>query len=164
MSVSNTAPAGASGGWVRAAIVWTATVLLAALFTLAGVMKFVSADAVNQFAAVGYPYWFCILIGAIEVAGAVALLLPRTAFYAAAALGVVMVGAVLTLLLHGPAVGSVVPLVVLVVLAAVAYAPAPDSTDKARKQTGEEELLKEGHPCSSSLGRLGKGFWRRAAG
>ncbi len=125
MSVSNTAPAGASGGWVRAAIVWTATVLLAALFTLAGVMKFVSADAVNQFAAVGYPYWFCILIGAIEVAGAVALLLPRTAFYAAAALGVVMVGAVLTLLLHGPAVGSVVPLVVLVVLAAVAYAHRP---------------------------------------
>jgi len=125
MSVGDTAPVGAKSGWVKTAAVWTATGLLAALFALAGVMKFVSADAAAQFAAVGYPYWFCILIGAIEVVGAVALLVPRTAFYAAVALGVVMVGAVFTVLTHAGGAQAVVPFVVLVVLAAVAYARRP---------------------------------------
>ena len=125
MSAGNMTSAGPKGGWVKTAAVWTATGLLAALFALAGFMKFVSADAATQFAAVGYPYWFCILIGAIEVVGAVALLVPRTAFYAAVALGVVMVGAVFTVLLHGQAVQAVFPFVVLIVLAAVAYARRP---------------------------------------
>ena len=164
MSVGNTAPVGAKGGWVKTAVLWTATALLAALFALAGFMKLVSADAATQFAAVGYPYWFCILIGAIEVVGAVALLVPRTAFYAAVGLGVVMVGAVFTVLLHAQAAQAVVPFVVLVVLAAVGYAAAHDSPDKARKRTGKEDLLKEERRCSSSLGRSGNGFWRRTAG
>jgi uncharacterized membrane protein YphA (DoxX/SURF4 family) len=125
MSAGNTAPAGAKGGLVRTVLVWTATVLLAALFILAGVMKFVSPEAAKQFAEIGYPYWFCILIGVIEVAGALALLVPRTSFYGAVALGVVMVGAVLTLLLHGPAAQAVVPLVFLALLAALAYARRP---------------------------------------
>src|SRR5947209_8625132 len=125
MSVGSTAPAGVKGGCVKTAGVWTATVLLAGRFGLAGSMKRVIAEPANGFAAFGFPYWFCILIGVIEVAGAVALLVPRTAFYGAAALGVVMVGAVLTLLLHGAAAQAVVPLVVLVVLAAVAYARRP---------------------------------------
>ena len=81
----NAAPAVTAGGWVKTAAVWTATVLLAALFTLAGVMKLVDADAAKQFADFGFPYWFCILIGIIEVGGAVALLVPRTAFYGAVA-------------------------------------------------------------------------------
>jgi uncharacterized membrane protein YphA (DoxX/SURF4 family) len=123
MSAGNTA--GASGGLVRTILVWTATVLLAALFALAGVMKLVSPDAAKGFADLGYPYWFCILIGVIEVGGALALLVPRTAFYAAVALGVVMVGAVITLLVNGNAVGAVFPFLFLVVLAAVAYARRP---------------------------------------
>jgi putative oxidoreductase len=132
MSAGNTAPVRARGGLVRTILVWTATVLLAALFALAGSMKFVSEKAATQFAEFGYAYWFCILIGVIEVAGALALLVPRTSFYGAVALGVVMVGAVLTLLLHGPAAQAIFPLVFLALLAALAYARRPRFARRAQ--------------------------------
>jgi uncharacterized membrane protein YphA (DoxX/SURF4 family) len=44
----------------------------------------------------GYPVWLRWLVGGIEVAGGLLLLVPWVASYAAAALGVVMVGAWVT--------------------------------------------------------------------
>jgi uncharacterized membrane protein YphA (DoxX/SURF4 family) len=104
---------------------WVATVLLAGQFLLAGSLKFVSPVMAEHFAQWGYPDWFRVLIGVVEVGGAVALLLPRTAFYAACALGVVMVGAAGTHLLHGEVPVAAVPVVLLVLLALVAYARRP---------------------------------------
>jgi uncharacterized membrane protein YphA (DoxX/SURF4 family) len=125
MSVSTTAPQGAKRGKARTVGLWALTGLLACLFALAGVMKFVSPDAVKQFEAFGYAGWFCWLIGAAEVGGALALLLPRLAFYGAAGLAVVMVGAVFTLLRAGEVPQAAVPLVVLGLLALVGYARRP---------------------------------------
>jgi uncharacterized membrane protein YphA (DoxX/SURF4 family) len=105
---------------------WVLTVLLGCLFAFAGVMKFVDpTKASEQFAQFGYPDWFRVLIAVVEIAGAVALLVPRTAFYAAVGLGVVMVGAVGTLLRAGEVPQAVVPLVVLGLLALVGYVRRP---------------------------------------
>ena len=125
MNTEHVAPARTAGGWVKVVALWTVTVLLAAAYCMAGVMKLVSPEAAAAFAAIGFPYWFCILIGLIEAGGAVALLVPRTAFYGAVALGVVMVGAVVTLLATGKGIQAAIPFVFLLVLAAVAYARRP---------------------------------------
>jgi uncharacterized membrane protein YphA (DoxX/SURF4 family) len=125
MSVGTAAPPGAKRGKVKTVALWVLSGLLACLFAFAGAVKFVSPEAAQQFAAFGYPGWFLFLIGAAEVGGALALLVPRTAFYGAAGLGVVMVGAVFTLLRAGEAPQAAVPLVCLGLLALVGYARRP---------------------------------------
>jgi uncharacterized membrane protein YphA (DoxX/SURF4 family) len=125
MSAGIAAPPGAKGGKAKTAALWALTGLLACLFAFAGSTKFVSPDATRLFAEFGYPDWFRVLIGVVEVGGALALLLPRTAFYAAGALAVVMVGAVFTHLRAGEVPQAVVPLVLLGLLALVGYARRP---------------------------------------
>ena len=125
MSTDTMTPVGAKGSKAKTVALWAVTGLLACLFAFAGVLKFVSAEEAEQFAAWGYPDWFRVLIGAAEVAGGLGLLLPRTASLAAAGLGVVMVGAVWTHLGHGEIPKASVPFVILGLLAAVAYFRRP---------------------------------------
>lgn len=49
------------------------------------------------FAAWGYPAWFRVVVGAVEITAGIALLIPPLASYAALALAVVMMGAWSTL-------------------------------------------------------------------
>lgn len=125
MSVGTAAPPGAKRGKAKSAALWALTGLLACVFALSGSMKFVNPEAARQFEQFGYPDWFRVLIGAVEVGGALALLLPRTAFYAAGALVVVMAGAVVTHLRAGEAPQAAVPLVLFGLLALVGYARRP---------------------------------------
>jgi len=122
MSVGHATTAGAKGSKVRSIGLWIVTALLACLFVLSGSMKFVNPDMAENFAKWGYPDWFRILIGVVELAGGLILLLPRTALYAAGVLGIVMVGAVFTHLGHGETPQAAVPLVLLVLLVIVGYA------------------------------------------
>jgi hypothetical protein len=72
-------------------------------------------------------------VGAVEFLGAVSLLIPRLAGYSAAALGVVMIGALVTQLVHRGSVTEVlVPLVFLLLLSVVAYARRPGFLRRAR--------------------------------
>jgi uncharacterized membrane protein YphA (DoxX/SURF4 family) len=125
MSAGITTPTGAKTGRLKTVALWMVTVLLACLFLFAGSMKFVSPEAARGFAEMGFPDWFRVLIAVVEIGGAVALLVPRTAVFGAAALAVVMVGAVGTLLTHGAAAQALVPAVVLVLLVLVGYARRP---------------------------------------
>jgi uncharacterized membrane protein YphA (DoxX/SURF4 family) len=101
---------------------WSLTGLLACLFAFSGSMKFIHPEAAKQFATFGYPDRFRIVIGVVEAGGALALLLPRTAYYGAAALAVVMAGAVFTHLWAGEVTQAVVPLALFGLLALVGYA------------------------------------------
>jgi uncharacterized membrane protein YphA (DoxX/SURF4 family) len=126
MSVDTMSSPGKKVGKAKTIALWVVGGLLAALFVLAGSMKFANAEqAGERFAGYGYPDWFRVLIGAVEIGAGLALLIPRTTFYAAAALGVVMAGAVFTHLRQGEIPQSAVPLVLLVVLALVGYARRP---------------------------------------
>ena len=74
--------------------VWLLTVLLVLMFANAGIRKFPESGGwTRMFRHAGFPDWFRILIGVIEVAAAALLLLPRTAAYGAATVIVVMIGA-----------------------------------------------------------------------
>ena len=104
---------------------WVLQGLAAAAFLAAGGSKLAAAPAmVEVFAKLGAGQWFHYVTGALEVIGAVALLLPRAAFYGAALLATVMVGAIVThLAVLG---GSPIPaLVLLVIVGTVAWLRRP---------------------------------------
>jgi uncharacterized membrane protein YphA (DoxX/SURF4 family) len=125
MSIDTAASARAKGGKAKTTALWVATGLLACLFVFSGFMKFVNPEMAEHFSQWGYPDWFRILIGVVELGGGLALLVPRTAWYAAGALEVVMAGAVFTHLRNGEVPQAVVPFVLLCVLAALGYARRP---------------------------------------
>lgn len=107
--------------------VWVLQGLAAAAFLAAGGSKLAAVPAmVEMFTKLGAGQWFRYLTGALEVIGAVALLVPRAAFYGAALLAVVMVGAILA---HLAALGgSPIPaLMLLVIVSTIAWLRRPTS-------------------------------------
>lgn len=69
--------------------------MLIMVFARAGLDKFDSTSGWSRaFAHWGYPAWFRVLIGVLEVAAALLLLWPRTAVHGAAIIIVVMLGGV----------------------------------------------------------------------
>jgi len=80
---------------------WLLTILLAFLFAQTGIGKFAMAGWVDMFSCWGYSDGFRYLIGVLEILGAIGLLIPRTASYAAAGLIIIMLGASATHFLHG---------------------------------------------------------------
>ena len=110
--------------------IWTATLLVTFGIGVAGALKFVQTDHWRSlFTGWGYPSWMSAATGVAEVAGAIALLVPRLSFYAAMVLLTVMLGALATLLAHrgGPMGWGGTPLVYIVLLAAIAAARRPGS-------------------------------------
>lgn len=101
---------------------WTAQVLLGAMFLLSGGSKLAGAAAmVALFDAIGVGQWFRYVTGVIEVASAVTLFVPALAPFGAVAVVATMVGAVAT---HLFVVGGspAVPVVLLLGALAVAWA------------------------------------------
>ena len=97
---------------------WALQGIIAAAFLAAGAAKLAGVPfMVDLFAQIGIGQWFRVLTGVVEVAGAVALLIPGFASIGALWLGGTMIGAVATHLfvLHT----SPVPAVVLGVLNAL---------------------------------------------
>jgi uncharacterized membrane protein YphA (DoxX/SURF4 family) len=110
----------------RSVGVWLAALVSAATLVMAGSLKLAGApQMVEEFYRFGYPDWFRVLIGAAEVGGAIALLVPRTSILASMILGVIMAGAVATHLRFGETLPATVPLVLFVLVAAVGYARRP---------------------------------------
>lgn len=99
-------------------LIWGVRILLALAFAGAGAAKLAGVPMmVATFEAVGVGQWFRYLTGAIELAGAVMLLIPRTALYAGLMLGATMVGATISHLTVVP--GSPVGAIVLGLLCAL---------------------------------------------
>jgi putative oxidoreductase len=82
-------------GRVAVIALWVLQIGLAAMFLMAGGSKlFGAAPMVALFNTIGIGQWFRYVTGAIEVASAVALLVPSLAVFGAAALVPTMIGAV----------------------------------------------------------------------
>jgi uncharacterized membrane protein YphA (DoxX/SURF4 family) len=104
-------------------VVWIGAAALAAIFVLAGTAKLSDheGEMSRQFAAWGYPDWFRYVVAVAELAGAALLLAPRVAWVGAAALAVVMVGAVWTHLAHNQTGEVAVPVLLLCSLLTLIY-------------------------------------------
>lgn len=98
------------------------SVLLALAFAASGITKLIGMQAhVDHFAKWGYPDWFRIFVGAAEVVGAIAIVVPRASLVAAAGLGILMLGAAYTHLANGEGSQAPVPLILLALLGYVAW-------------------------------------------
>lgn len=76
---------------------WVLQIGAAGLFLMAGAGKVAGdEEMVSAFAVIGIGQWFRIVTGALEVIGAIGLLIPRFSGLAALLLSAVMVGAVIT--------------------------------------------------------------------
>jgi uncharacterized membrane protein YphA (DoxX/SURF4 family) len=114
-------------GKVTTIVVWVVSALFALLFLFTGSMKLLDTEmAREKFADYGYPGWFALLIGLLEVGGGLLLLVPRLAWLGAAGLAVIMAGAAVThLKTSGEEWQALAPFVFLVLLALVGYARWP---------------------------------------
>jgi putative oxidoreductase len=78
-------------------VLWVLQIAAAGMFLMVGFLKLSgNAQLVGLFEAIGLGQWFRYLTGALEVAGALLLLNPRTSGMGALLLAGVMVGAVVT--------------------------------------------------------------------
>ncbi len=117
-----TAPARPAPARPVSITLWVLQAALAAMYLMSAAPKLLAdPQAVTAFAALGFGPTGMAVIGALEVLGAVALLVPRLC--GAAALGFVglMTGAVIITVVAVGAAAAVLPAVLLVLAAVVAY-------------------------------------------
>jgi putative oxidoreductase len=123
MTVSSEVPAASGKG--RFITLWTLSVMTALAFIAAGGAKLASVPAMIEiFAKVGVGQWFRYFTGLLEVAAGIGLLISRYAFYAAVALAMVMIGAIiaqLTVLAGSPGA----PAALLVLTGIIGYLRRP---------------------------------------
>ena len=106
----------------RTITLWVLQALAALAFLAAGAAKLAGAPMlVAEFQAVGLGQWFRYLTGALEVAGAIALVVPRAVYYGAALLAMVMAGAVIAHLTILGASKVAPALILLLITGAIAY-------------------------------------------
>lgn len=94
---------------------WVLAALLAAAYLLSALGKLTGA-ATEMFAGWGYPAWFATLIGVLELAGAIGLLVPRTTRWAVLGLSGLMLGAAYTHLANAEGLEVLRPLLFLALL------------------------------------------------
>lgn len=101
---------------------WVLQGLLAATYAAGAMAKLTAQpDTVAGFADIGFSTTGMYVIGVLEVAGAVALLVPRLCGLAALAFVGLMIGAVTVTALHLGAGDTIVPGTLLVLVAIVAW-------------------------------------------
>jgi uncharacterized membrane protein YphA (DoxX/SURF4 family) len=95
--------------FVKEAALWLPALFLVYVFSRAGMQKFSNDSGwARAFQIWGYPVWFRVLIGVMEVSAALLLLYKRTAAVGALLIMVVMLGAMGThvVIQHRPAQAS----------------------------------------------------------
>jgi putative oxidoreductase len=100
---------------------WVVQILLALAFIGAASGKLLgNPDMVGLYEVIGIGQWFRYVTGLLELTGAILIVVPRTKFFGAALLGMIMVGAVLThlLILH---TAPTAPAVLLLLAGIVAW-------------------------------------------
>jgi len=104
-----------------AVVLWVTQVVLAAMFVMASLPKLTGDPVmVELFDAVGAGQWLRYVVGVLELAGAIGLLVPRLCGLAALGLTMLLVGATLTNIV---ALGAspAIPLGYLLVAAVIAW-------------------------------------------
>ena len=107
-------------------VAWILSVLLAAVFATTGIAKLIGADPLSFQAAAmhGFPAWIRMVVGVVELAGAIGLLIPAVSGAAAALLALLMVPATITQWISRQP-GVMVPIAVLLLLLLVAWRRHP---------------------------------------
>jgi uncharacterized membrane protein YphA (DoxX/SURF4 family) len=115
-----------SGARNDAIVVWTVSVLLAAVFVTTGMAKLIGSEPIGLQAAAmnGFPQWIRTLVGIVEVGAGIALLVPAVAAVSASMLALLMVPATITQWVSGEP-GLFVPVLLFALLLLVAWRRNP---------------------------------------
>jgi uncharacterized membrane protein YphA (DoxX/SURF4 family) len=107
---------------IDALVVWTLSILLAAVFVVMGIPKLLGTETIGLQAAAmrGFPSFIRIAVGVAETVGGIALLLPPIATTAAICLAAAMVPATITQIMSGES-GVWVPILLCAALLFVAW-------------------------------------------
>ncbi|MEK6299246.1 MAG: DoxX family protein [Acidobacteriota bacterium] len=96
-TIEGTRSGSSSTGKIMNVVLWILQIAAAGMFLMAGFSKLSGNEQmVGLFETIGVGQWFRYLTGALEVAGAILLLIPRTSGLGALLLAGVMAGAVVT--------------------------------------------------------------------
>ena len=99
---------------LRGAAVWAGVIFLAVTFVAVGLSKFEGASAMRwseRFGQWSYPSNAAYVVGVLEILGGLGVLIPRWRRAASLTLGVLMVGALCTHLVHAEFLRVIPPLV-----------------------------------------------------
>jgi uncharacterized membrane protein YphA (DoxX/SURF4 family) len=102
------------------ASLWLAALLSAVILLTASIAS-LAGWMTEQFTAWGYDRGFAVFVGIVELFGAIGLLLPRTAGWAALGSSVVMLGAIATHMVNGEYIAALLPAGVLGLLGLVLW-------------------------------------------
>ena len=102
------------------ATLWLSALLSSLVFLAAATAK-LTGVMTAQFEAWGYAPSLAILVGVLELSGAIGLLLPRAAGWSALGLSVLMLGAIGTHLVHAEAAAALLPAGILGLLGLVLW-------------------------------------------
>lgn len=101
---------------------WVLKILTGFGFSVASLAKLTSnPQMIQNFENWGYPSWFYLVIGILELAGAILLFVPKMTLYAVIGLAIIMIGAVVTHLIHDSIHDILGPVIYLVLLSGIAY-------------------------------------------
>lgn len=100
--------------------------MISLIFIQAAVLKLMSVPVMLEvFNKLGYPAWFRIVIGILEITGAIALLIRSSSRYGAIILALIMIGAMISSLVKGAAGDAIVPVIMLFLLVWIAVVRRP---------------------------------------
>jgi len=112
--------------WFATVLLWIGTVILFVLFLAGGIQKLTQeTSALHDFARWQYPVWFMLVVGAVEFASAILVLIPPVAFAGACVIAIDMIGAVTTTLRFGEDDRAVLSLILLAIGVMIALARWP---------------------------------------
>jgi uncharacterized membrane protein YphA (DoxX/SURF4 family) len=112
------------------------------VFLLAGLAKIGGADVMQQtFARFEYPMWFMLLIGVLETAGAIGLLIPGLIRWAALGLSGIMIGAITSHLAYDPVVMALPAIVAMFLLISIARQHAQFRAVAERRNPSEPSSM-----------------------
>ncbi|OAJ59458.1 hypothetical protein A6V36_27865 [Paraburkholderia ginsengiterrae] len=109
--------------WNSASFESILTMIAAVLFAVAGVVNLARPSAVKRdFARWGYPAWFQLLCGALELLSAALLLGQQTRVLGLTLAGAIMIGALFTLVRNREPFGHIAPALIFSALIVVTAA------------------------------------------
>jgi uncharacterized membrane protein YphA (DoxX/SURF4 family) len=108
-------------------VAWILSIVLAILFLATGFAKITGSSTFYLKAATmsGFPSWIRVIVGLVEIGGAIALLVPRAAVFGAVTLAILMFPAAATQHMSGQG-GFWIPVIVFVLLYCVVWLRSPD--------------------------------------
>ncbi len=119
---------------VKKIALWSVSILLVAVFLMAGSLKLMRAQQLAaEFVKWGYLTWFRLFVGVAAIGGAVLLLFSRTVALGSIGLGILMAGCVFSHVKAGESPQALPAIVLLTLLAVVGYGCRPDATSSLRQ-------------------------------